>query len=60
MKKLDVRKLVAAALLAALACAATFISIPYGIGYLNLGDCFVLLIIFVLIQKSPLQLSKGQ
>lgn len=43
MKKLDVRKLVAAALLAALACAATFISIPYGIGYLNLGDCFVLL-----------------
>lgn len=43
MKKLDVRKLVAAALLAALACAATFLSIPYGIGNLNLGDCFVLL-----------------
>lgn len=43
MKKFDVRKLVAAALLAALACAGTFISIPYGIGYLNFGDCFVLL-----------------
>ncbi len=43
MHALNVRKLVAAALLAALACAATFISIPYGIGYLNLGDCIVLL-----------------
>lgn len=43
MKKFNVKKLVAAALLAALACAGTFISIPYGIGYLNFGDCFVLL-----------------
>lgn len=43
MRRLDIKKLVVAALLAALACAATFIQIPYGVGYLNLGDCIVLL-----------------
>ena len=45
MKKLDVRKLVVAALLASFACVATMIiQIPNGIGgYFNLGDCIVLL-----------------
>lgn len=45
MKKLDVRKLVIAALLASLACVATMIiQVPNGIGgYFNLGDCVVLL-----------------
>ncbi len=42
-KRMKVRKLVAAALLAALACGATMvIQIPSPIGgYLNLGDCIV-------------------
>ena len=45
MKKLDVRKLVVAALLASFVCVATMIiQIPNGIGgYFNLGDCIVLL-----------------
>lgn len=45
MKKLDVKKLVVAALLASFACVATMIiQIPNGIGgYFNLGDCIVLL-----------------
>ncbi|MBQ5390661.1 MAG: ECF transporter S component [Clostridia bacterium] len=45
MKKLDVRKLVIAALLASFACVATMIiQIPNGLGgYFNLGDCIVLL-----------------
>lgn len=45
MKKIDLRKLVIAALLASFTCVATMIiQIPYGIGgYLNLGDCIVLL-----------------
>ena len=45
MKKLDVRKLVVAALLSSFACVATMIiQIPNGIGgYFNLGDCIVLL-----------------
>lgn len=45
MKKLDVKKLVAAALLASFACVATMIiTFPSGIGgYLNLGDCIVVL-----------------
>lgn len=45
MKKFDVRKLVIAALLASFVCVATMIiQIPNGLGgYLNLGDCIVLL-----------------
>ncbi len=45
MKKLNVKKLVVAALLASFACVATMIiQIPNGIGgYFNLGDCIVLL-----------------
>ena len=45
MKKITLRKLVAAALFAALACVATLvIQVPSPIGgYLNLGDCVVLL-----------------
>lgn len=45
MKRIDVRKLVIAALLASFACVATMIiQIPNGIGgYFNLGDCIVLL-----------------
>ena len=45
MKKINLRKLVAAALFAALACVATLvIQVPSPIGgYLNLGDCVVLL-----------------
>ena len=45
MKKLDVKKLVIAALLASFACVATMIiQIPNGIGgYFNLGDCIVIL-----------------
>ena len=45
MKKLDVKKLVVAALLASFACVLTMIiQIPNGIGgYFNLGDCIVLL-----------------
>ncbi len=45
MKKIDVRKLVVAALLASFACVATMvIQIPNGIGgYFNLGDAVVLL-----------------
>lgn len=40
-----IAKLVYTALFMALCCAATFISIPApaGTGYLNLGDCFVIL-----------------
>lgn len=41
MQKLQ--RLCLAAALAALCCAATFIHIPYPLGYLNLGDCIVLL-----------------
>lgn len=37
------QRLCLAAALAALCCAATFIHIPYPLGYLNLGDCIVLL-----------------
>ncbi len=37
------QRLCLAAILAALCCAATFIHIPYPLGYLNLGDCIVLL-----------------
>jgi len=45
MKKLDLKKLVVAALLASFTCVATMIiQIPNGIGgYFNLGDCVVLL-----------------
>lgn len=45
MKKIDLRKLVIAALLASFTCVATMIiQIPNGIGgYFNLGDCIVLL-----------------
>lgn len=45
MKKVNLHKLVAAALFAALACAATLvIQVPSPVGgYLNLGDCVVLL-----------------
>lgn len=45
MKKLDIKKLVVAALLASFVCVATMIiQIPNGLGgYLNLGDCIVLL-----------------
>ena len=51
MNYLKVRRVVFAALLAALACAATFIKIPVPSmtnGYVNLGDCFVLLAGFLL------------
>ena len=41
MRKMQ--RLCLAAILAALGCAATFIHIPYPLGYLNLGDCIVLL-----------------
>lgn len=40
---MKIKKLITASLMAALACAATFIQIPYGVGYVNLGDCIVLL-----------------
>ncbi len=45
MKKIDVKKLIVAALLASFVCVATMIiQIPNGIGgYFNLGDCIVLL-----------------
>ena len=36
-------RLCLAAILAALGCGATFLHIPYPLGYLNLGDCIVLL-----------------
>ena len=51
MNNTKVKKLVFAALFAALACAATFIHIPVPSmtnGYVNLGDCFVLLAGFCL------------
>lgn len=51
MNNIKVKKLVFAALFAALACAATFIHIPVPSmtnGYVNLGDCFVLLAGFCL------------
>ena len=51
MNNTKVKKLVFAALFAALACAATFIHIPVPPmtnGYVNLGDCFVLLAGFCL------------
>lgn len=46
MNSIKIKRLVFAALFAALACAATFIHIPVPSmtnGYVNLGDCFVLL-----------------
>ena len=51
MNNTKVKKLVFAALFAALACAATFIHIPVPSmtnGYVNLGDCFVILAGFCL------------
>ena len=51
MNNTKVKKLVFAALFAALACAATFIHIPVPSmtnGYVNLGDCLVLLAGFCL------------
>lgn len=43
MKTIKLKRLCLAAVLAALCCAATFVHIPYPMGYLNLGDCIVLL-----------------
>lgn len=45
MKRIDIKKLVIAALLASFTCVATMIiQIPNGIGgYINLGDCIVLI-----------------
>ena len=51
MNSIKIKRLVFAALFAALACAATFIHIPVPSmtnGYVNLGDCFVLLAGFCL------------
>ena len=51
MNSIKIKRLVFAALFAALACAATFIHIPgpsMTNGYVNLGDCFVLLAGFCL------------
>lgn len=50
MKDQAIRKMVTAAMLAALACVATMVvQIPSPMdGYLNLGDCFVLLAGFLL------------
>lgn len=43
MANVHLRRLSLAAVLAGLCCAATFLHIPYPMGYLNLGDCLVLL-----------------
>ncbi len=49
MKKLSTKKLVITALLMALTTVATmFIRIPLPLGYVNLGDVFVLLSVFIL------------
>lgn len=51
MNNTKVKKLIFAALFAALSCAATFIHIPVPSmtnGYVNLGDCFVILAGFCL------------
>lgn len=49
MKKISTKKLILTALLMALTTIATmFIRIPLFIGYVNLGDAFVLLSVFVL------------
>ena len=41
--KFDTRKLVFASLFAALTFVSTYVSFPIVIGYVNLGDCFVIL-----------------
>lgn len=49
--KNNIRKLVTAALMAALICVATMIMLPYPMalgGYVHLGDCFVLLAGYIL------------
>lgn len=43
MSNIRLRRLCLTAILAALGCAMTFVHIPYPLGYLNLGDCVVLL-----------------
>lgn len=48
MSSVRLRRLCLAAALAALCCAATFLHIPYPLGYLNLGDCIVLLCAVIL------------
>ena len=49
MKKIPTKKLVLTALFTALTMVATmFIRIPLPLGYVNLGDAFVLLSVFIL------------
>ena len=49
MKKLTTKKLVATALFMALTIVATmFIRIPLPLGYVNLGDAFIFLAVFIL------------
>ena len=49
MKKLTTKKLVATALFTALTIVATmFIRIPLPLGYVNLGDAFIFLAVFIL------------
>lgn len=43
MSSIRLRRLCLTAAIAALGCAMTFVHIPYPLGYLNLGDCIVLL-----------------
>lgn len=43
MSSIRLRRLCLTAIWAALGCTMTFIHIPYPLGYLNLGDCAVLL-----------------
>ena len=43
MSSIRLRRLCLTAAFAALGCAMTFVHIPYPLGYLNLGDCIVLL-----------------
>ena len=43
MSSIRLRRLCLTAIFAALGCAMTFVHIPYPLGYLNLGDCVVLL-----------------